>query len=194
MSLRLITDATTEPLTLEQARRHLRIDDDNTAEDSDISDMIVTARRQAEHETGRALTSQVWERVLDEFPEAEIELGKASVINVVSIKYIDTAGIEQTLSSALYVLDADTDPGYVLPAAGVDWPQTYPDTTNAVRVRFTTGYLADSDKDRAMLRSWMRLQIGAMYAQRESLALGSTAAELPNRFVDRLLDAYRVFA
>lgn len=192
MSLRLITDATTEPLTLAQARRHLRIDDDNTVEDADISDMIVAARKQAEHETGRALTAQTWERVLDAFPPAEIELGKASVIAITSIKYIDPASVEQTLDSSLYVLDRDTDPGYVLPASGESWPATYSDTTNAVRVRFTTGYLADEDKERAMLRRWMLLQIGAMYEQRSAVA-ADKVAEIPSRFVDRLLDPYRVF-
>ena len=193
MSLRLITDATTEPVTLAQARRHLRIDDDYTAEDADISDMIVAARKQAEHECGRALTTQTWERVLDAFPAAEIELGKPSVIAITSIKYIDPVSVEQTLSGAQYVLDRDTDPGYVLPAAGTSWPATYADTTNAVRVRFTAGYLADEDKERAMLRRWMLLQIGVMWEHRKGLVSGSVG-EIPGRFTDRLLDGYRVFA
>ena len=119
MTLRLITDASTEPLTLAQARRHLRIDDDYTAEDADITDMIVAARRQAEHETGRALTVQTWEKVLDAFPEAEIELGKPSVVAISSVKYFDSNAVEQTMDPAGYVLDRDTDPGYVLPAAGI---------------------------------------------------------------------------
>lgn len=194
MSLRLIADATEEPVTLAQARRHLRIDADTTAEDSDITEMIVAARRQAEHETGRALTTQTWERVLDRFPPAEIELGMPSVIDVVSITYVDTAGLQQTLASSAYVLDRDTDPGYVLPADGTSWPDTYPDTTNAVRVRFRAGYLADADKDRAMLRRWMLLQIGSLYEHRKSVHTGPGVADLPNRFVDRLLDPYRFYA
>lgn len=181
MSLRLITDASTEPLTLAQARRHLRIDDDYTAEDADISDMIVAARRQAEHETGRTLTAQTWERVLDAFPAAEIELGMPSVIAITHIKYVDPASVEQTLDSAQYVLDRDTDPGYVMPAAGTTWPDTYADTTNAVRVRFTTGYLADEDKDRALLRQWMRVQIKFFFDGTE-----------PSPHNARLLDGYRV--
>jgi uncharacterized phiE125 gp8 family phage protein len=73
MTLKLITDATTEPLTLTQAKRHLKVE--HSVDDDDITDAIVTARKKAEHITGRSLTTQTWERVLDAFPESEIELG-----------------------------------------------------------------------------------------------------------------------
>lgn len=192
MTLRLITDAAAEPLTLAQARRHLRISDDDTTEDADILDMIIAARKQAEYETGRALTTQTWEQVLDAFPSSEIELGKPSVIAIVHIRYVDPGQVEQPLDPAAYVLDSDTDPGYVLPVAGGSWPATFAGTTNAVRVRFTTGYLADADKERALLRRWMLLHIGTLYEHRKSVHTGP-AAELPNRFAERLLDPYRYY-
>jgi uncharacterized phiE125 gp8 family phage protein len=194
MSLRLITDAIAEPLTLAQARRHLRIDADQTDEDADISDMIVAARKRAEHETGRALTTQTWELVLDDFPEAEIELGKPSVIAVESVKYIDPdTRMELTMDAGMYVLDRETDPGYLMPVSGGTWPAAFADSTNAVRVRFTTGYLANEDKERALLRRWMLMHIGTMWEHRKTVQPGNLS-ELPNRFTDGMLDCYKVYS
>ena len=67
MTARRITDATVEPLSIWQVRDHLRIDDD--AFDLPIAGWITAARRQAEHELGRALISQTWELVLPSFPD-----------------------------------------------------------------------------------------------------------------------------
>lgn len=195
MTLKLVTDASTEPLTLTQAKRHLRVEHD--VEDDDITDAIVSARKQAEHLTGRSLTTQTWERVLDAFPAVEIELGMPPgitddrVLSIVSITYVDGAGTTQTMDSADYSLDADTLPGWVLPSEALgSWPTTL-DTANAVRVRFTTGYAPVEDKGRALLRSWMRLQIGNLYKFRESIVAGVSVSDLPSSYHERLLDPYR---
>ena len=42
------------------------------------------------------------------------------------------------------------------------------------------------------LRHWMLLQIGALFAHREAIGMSGRAAELPGRFVDRLLDRHWV--
>lgn len=197
MTLKLITDASSEPLTLTQAKRHLKVE--HSVDDDDITDAIVTARKRAEHITGRGLTTQTWERVLDAFPAAEIELGwppadaDDRVVSIVSVKYIDANGTEQTMDSADYSLDSDTPPGWVLPSDALSvWPTTM-DTANAVRVRFITGYTPDSDKGRALLRSWMRMEVGNLYKFRESIIAGVSLAELPGSYHERLLDPYRIW-
>lgn len=197
MTLKLITDATTEPLTLTQAKRHLRVE--HSLDDDDITDAIVSARKLAEHLTGRALAQQTWERVLDAFPSGEIELGVPpantddKVFEIVSVKYIDAAGVEQTMDAADYSLDSDTPPGWVLPSETLAaWPTTL-DAANAVRVRFTVGYSPDADKGRALLRSWMKMQIGTMYKFREGVVAGVSIAALPGEYVERLLDPYRIW-
>lgn len=197
MTLKLITDAETEPLTLVQAKRHLRVD--HSHEDDDISDAIVAARKTAEHITGRSLTTQTWERVLDAFPASEIELGvppgnaQHAVLSIVSVTYTDTAGTDVVMDSDDYSLDSTTTPGYLLPSATLStWPSTY-DTVNAVRVRFTTGYSTDQDKGRALLRSWMRMEVGNLYKFREGIVAGVPVAELPSKYHERLLDPYRLW-
>lgn len=192
MTLRLITDATVEPVTLSEARLWCRIDADDTSEDALLTMLITSARQRAEHETGRSFISQTWERVVDAFPEVELELGQPPVISITSITYIDEDGTEQTLSSAAYVLDSATGPGFVLPAEGYEWPATL-DTANAVTVRFVSGFGADAAAVASPIKQWMQMHIATAWKFRESVASGANVAELPNRYVDGLLDRYRTW-
>lgn len=190
MSLTLITAPSLEPMTLADAKLHLRVD--GTDEDNLITALIVAARRRAEHLLTRALITQTWELTLDEFPAADIQLPKPGVLSIVSVKYLDSAGIEQTVDLADYALDAATTPGWVLLASGATWPTTY-DGANAVRVRFTCGYGPAASDVPADVVAWCKLQVGALYRNREGFAAGQTVAELPGRFFDALLDAERVY-
>jgi hypothetical protein len=82
--------------------------------------------------------------------------------------------------------------GWVLLASGASWPSTY-DGANAVRVRFTCGYGPAASDVPADVVAWMKLQVGALYRNREGFAAGQSVAELPGRFFDALLDAERVY-
>lgn len=190
MTLKLITGPSSEPISLADAKLHLRVDGDT--EDTLITMLISSAREAAEHELGRALITQTWELVLDAFPAAEIEIRAAGVLSIVSIKYLDAAGAEQTLDSGAYALDAETAPAYVLPAAGEEWPGTA-DSANAVRVRFTAGFGASGSSVPANIRHWMLLHIGTGYRNREHQAQGVSVAELVGRYHDGLLDKWRVY-
>lgn len=193
MSLLLITDAATEPVTLAEARLHLRLASDYTTEDATISALIKAARRMAEHELGRALITQTWEEVLDAFPDDEIALTMPRVIAITSIKYIDTSEVEQTITSTNYALDSSALPGWVKPAYGLDWPTDVLDSTNVVRVRYTAGYGSASDVPEEV-KAWIKLQLASMWRNREAFAEGVSVAEIPNRFVAALLDRERVYA
>lgn len=175
-----------EPITLADAKLHLRVEHD--ADDASITRLISAAREAAEHELGRPLGTQVVQITLDAFPAVELDLG-ADVAGIVSVQYLDTTGALQTLDPAAYVLDNyDAERCYLLPADGVDWPSTY-DSANAVRVRITCGLTPVPES----VRSWMLMQLGTLDKHRESVAAGVPVAELPGRFVDRLLDRYRIW-
>lgn len=191
MTLKLHTGPGAEPITLAEAKLHLRVE--HAVDDGLISIYITAAREKAEHIIGRALISQTWERVLDAFPAREIELGMPPVQAITSITYLDAAGATQTVSPANYALDNTTLPGWVLPAATYTWPATA-DTVNAVRVAFTCGYGASGASVPAAARQWMLLHIGAAYRNRETFAQGQTVADLPSRYADSLLDSLQTYA
>jgi len=65
-STAIITEPTVEPISLQEAKDHLRIR--HSDEDTDIERMITAARRHAEQFTGRAFISQRWRLTLDYLP------------------------------------------------------------------------------------------------------------------------------
>ena len=193
MSLKLITAASALAVTLAEAKAHLRVD--STDEDTLITAMITAATETAEQITGRAIMPQTWELTLDEFPDA-LEITRVPAISVTSLKYYDAAGVQQTLSSSLYVLDSANDFGfaYVVPAYGESWP-TVRDQINAVNLRFTAGY-ANAAAVPESIKAWIKLQVSAMFENREAEAYSSRAVSTTVKmsFVDGLLDRYRVWS
>lgn len=140
MTYKVVTPVATEPVSLAEARLQLRMTaDDTTADDALIEALITAAREFAEHYTGRALAPQTLEMALDEFPADGIDLDMPPVATITSVKYTDTAGVEQTVSSADYSLSLYGDSRRLSLAYGAEWPDTQ-DIADAVRIRYVTGY------------------------------------------------------
>lgn len=191
MTLRRVTAPAVEPVSLAEAKLQRRVE--HALDDAWFTGIAIpSARQTAENITGRALVTQTWELALDAFPGCEIELAKPKVLSIVSVKYLDEDGIEQTVNPSQYTLDADTQPGWLLLADGASWPGTQ-DGANAVRVRFTAGYGPAAADVPANIRQWMLMQIATAHKHRESFASGISITDLPNRFVDGLLDEARTY-
>lgn len=187
MSLKVITGPSSEPVSLDEAKLHLRVD--GTTEDALISSLIVAAREEVEHLTGRALMTQTLEAAFDCFTD-KMRLPKPPLVSITSVKYIDDSGVEQTLDAANYYVDDHREPVRFVRAFGVCWPSTRRQES-AVKILYQAGY-ASAGAVPAGIKAWMLLRIGSLYANRESEAVGVTVAALP--YVDRLLDVYRVYA
>lgn len=190
MPTKLITGPAAEPVTLVEAKAHMRVE--HSADDTLISSMIAAARGDAEHRLGRALINQTWERVEDAFSDT-IELPYPPLASITSIKYIDGAGVEQTLAGGAYTADTDTEPGLVMPVYGTAWPSARVQP-NAVRVRYVAGYGADGTSVPAPIKSWILLRVAALYENRESVFVGQAMQAAPRDFADGLLDRYKVYA
>lgn len=167
----------TEPVTLAEAKLHLRIDDGMTAEDTLISALITAARQKIEIETRRALVTQTQMLKLDQFPSGEmpaIELPNPPLQNVNSVQYVDQNGDTQTLSASEYIVDAASEPARITPAYNTYWPLTRAQI-NAVTVTFVCGYapVSGSPTDYAAnvpqaLKAAIKLLVGHWYENREA--------------------------
>ncbi len=180
----------TEPLTLAEAKLHLRVDADVTDDDSLITALIVTARQQAEHRTGRALVTQQWRLGLDQFPVDSLDLPFPKLQSVQSVTYLDSNGARQTLANTEYDAINDEMVGRIVPAYGKSWPdcRQHP---GSVQISYTCGYGAAADVPQS-IKAWMLLAIGAWYENREALTSGQPVAELPRCFWEGLLDPFWV--
>lgn len=181
MSLVVITPPTTEPVSLSEAKAHLRVD--FSQDDTEISFFIVAAREQAEAMTRRTLAVTGYELVLPAFP-AVIELPRPPLVEVQSIAYLDADGDEQTLSADGYRVDSSSLLPRVYPVD--DWPETE-ERSDAVRVRYSAGFTPTTIP--ASVKAWILLIVGSLYENRESIS-GASLHELP--FADRLLDRWTI--
>lgn len=177
MGLKLITPPAAEPITLAEAKAHLRVVDSD--DDAYIAALITAATGNAEAWLGRALVDQTWDYTLDEFPDDDggiIEIPKPPLISVATVAYSDTSGAETVIAPSDYSVDAITQPGRLKPVA--DWPDAA-----GVRVRFRAGYLDTNSPPNAAvpfdIRAGMMFIIANMYEHRENVVVGLVATQLP---------------
>jgi uncharacterized phiE125 gp8 family phage protein len=173
MPVKIITAVATEPITLADAKVHLRVEVGFTDDDALITALITAAREFAEHYTGRALAPQTLELALDAFPLDNIELIGSPVTSITTVKYIDVVGVEQTLSSALYTLNDYGVSAGIEQAYNSPWPDTQA-VANAVKVRYVAGYTAIPKTVRAA----MLLMIGDFYENRQETITGTIVQEV----------------
>ena len=187
MSLTLVTAPTVEPVTLAEAKTHLRVD--GTDDDTLISALITAAREHVDGRDGwlgRALCTQTWDCHYDVFPDdGLLYLPVAPVQSVTSVKYVDPDGVQQTFSSANYALGADLDWS---PRVILGWDKSWPSVRavpEAVTVRVVAGY---ASVPRPICQALLLL-IGHWHEHREAVMEG-TFREVPTT-VSALLTPYR---
>ena len=222
MQLICTSQPSTEPITLAQAKAHLR--QDGTDDDALITNLIIAARTHAETVCRRAFVTQTWKLVLDLFPTPAMNISSAnwygpqwgigpgplsvtapagqtgyeiylplpSLQTVGSINYIDQNGVQQTLDPTLYKVGTVSEPGRLTPAYAQTWPATR-NEASAVEITYTCGYGAAAAVP-AGIQSWMLLRLGALYENREEVLVGTRLVVADLTFVDRLLDPYRVLS
>jgi uncharacterized phiE125 gp8 family phage protein len=189
VGLTLLTPPTTEPISVDEAKLHLREPYD--AQDTLIQSLIIAVREHVEFFTRRALAKQSWRLSIDEFPcNGRIRLPMPPLSAVTSIKYTDLAGAEITLDPSQYVVDLASLPGKIDRAYNVAWPSTRCQP-NAVRIEFDCGYSDAPASIPEGLKAGMKLWLGHLYENREAVNIGNITSELPLG-VKALLWPYRV--
>ena len=125
------------PVTLQELKDHLRLDDINDF-DVQLNNLIKEGTDYAERYTGQKLITQTWTYKLDQFSR-KIDMPYYPLQSVSSIQYQDDNNAQQTLSSAYYDVDTDSRPGRIELAHNYTYPTTY-STPNAVTITFVCGY------------------------------------------------------
>lgn len=200
MDLRQTVAPTVEPLSLIEAKSHLRVDigDDDTL----ISSRIKAAREEAETATNRQFITATWQLKLDHFPyagysteaidcEGSIRLPRAPIATAsqVAITYIDTAGVSQTLATTVYGVDIATEPGRVFLLYNQTWPSTR-GQKRAVTITYVAGYGTTSTSVPERARSLVALMLSDLYENRETTYGAGVTTQ--NQTVQRLVSALRV--
>lgn len=186
MRLSVITPPT-PVVTWEQADRHLKLDGD-TSQQSEVEALISAATEHLDGPAGgwlgRAIGTQVVEARPDVFRDAMV-LPFPPVTEIVSVKYLDAAGVEQTVMSTEY-----EQRGALLGAAfGKRWPAVarHPE---AVRIRYRVGYAQVP----APIKHAILLMVGDMHRFRDTVAAAGAVKVPMSTSVENLLEPFRVFS
>lgn len=168
-----------EPVTLAEAKLHLRVD--HSADDTKISGIITQAREQVEKDCRRTLMKTTLRLTLDRFPQygrgGTIRIPNPPLLSVSSITYTDTAGDSQTVAAADYRVDIYKEPGIVEPAYGDSWPATR-DQTGTVIVNYIAGYSSSATESTqqaavpASAKAAILLLVESLYKDRGPVVIG----------------------
>lgn len=162
-SLKRTTDATVEPISIDDMKAHLRIEPSDDAENALITSYIKAARQKIEEHLGRALISQTWTRVSDRSP-SRLSLEYPPLISITSIKSYDEDNDSTTNSSDNYFIVTSTEPGQLLLKGGASWVTHRGQAS--FEIIYVAGYgAAASDVPEGIIQG-LRLMVTKMYESR----------------------------
>jgi len=189
-----------EPVTLAEAKLHLRID--NTDDDDLIAALITTARRWSEDYCDRTFVQSQYVMSMDSFygsigspvqfglkadgnniegrqgtvPQLDIELPRPPFSVVIegvtlAITYIPAdGGSRVTLSRSEYRLDDKSTPGVLRPLYGKTWPSHLVDQ-NSVVVTYAAGPSDSANSpNMAAVQAAIKLLVGQLWSNRDASA------------------------
>lgn len=219
MNIIVVTPPPVEPVTIEEAFVHLRLDDPTEAnpDTAAVQAQIVSAREQCEQITRRAFVQQTlrltrgparrngerrgWDWFIGGGCVAwgDIELLRPPFIEMVSLKYFDDANTQQTVAPADYFVTSDLVPKLLF-VSGFSTPSIYL-RDDAVQIEYIAGYApvpADPDAEPPTAADY-RANVPASIKQAILLAVQLQYDELTpekrkalENARDSLLSSYRV--
>jgi hypothetical protein len=188
---KLITPPAVEPVTVDQAKQHARIeypDDDDL-----VAGLITAARLVCEKELHRAFVHQTWETSLEGWPwpgwgqhgayhggyipqtqgypystHSVIQIDNPNLVSVASILYTDTSGVVQMLDPSQYYIEPGA-PGLIHAAYGHTWPAVR-SMPGAITVQYLAGYGPAATDVPECIRTAIKMMVAELYENREMTA------------------------
>ena len=165
----------TEPVTLAQAKAHLRVTSD--AENTLIAALVSAAVSHLDGWSGilgRCLITQTWRQDFDGF--GCMKLPFPNVASAV-VAYTDENGTSQTLAGSNYHIINGVRGSSIVLSDGGSFPGTA-SKPDAVRVTFVAGY-GDAAAVPDGLKAAILLHIGHLFENRAAVEVGATPTVLP---------------
>lgn len=188
MPLILTAGPAAEPISLDDAKLHARVDGES--EDMLIASLILAARMHIERNLDLALIRQSWSLYIDTWPDALfVELPLGPLVSVDAVRLYSPTNSHVTLDPALFVVDAASRRPRFARHQGQSWPLPGR-SVNGIEIAFTAGYGEAEDDVPMPIRQAIRMLVAHWYEAREPVLFGETADPVPAT-VAHLLKPYR---
>jgi uncharacterized phiE125 gp8 family phage protein len=188
MPAAIITGPALEPVSVAEAKAHLRIDGND--DDAYLTAAIVSARVHVESLTRRLLIEQSWRVYLDSWPRRRIvTLSPAPLIAVEAVTVYDADGEPVTVDPDDYEVDAIACPGRLILLTPV--PATVGRAVNGIEIDVTAGYGASSVDVPAPLRQAVMMLVAHWYEHRGAVG-HDFGSETPPHGFHALIAPYRI--
>lgn len=190
---------------IDDLKRHLRVE--TRDEDTLIDSLGIAATKALDAWQGtlggHCLVEQTWSESFDRFPCGEswpcrdlrtmqnvLRLRLFPVIEIVSVKYYDSAAVLQTVSPSAYRILSDALGAFVasIPGAASPWPSSTQCRADAVIVEYKAGYGEAADVPEP-IRQAIRMHVAHMYENREATGVPNLT-EVPLGYAE-LIAPYR---
>lgn len=190
MALSIVTQPKLWPVTLDEAKTHLRVT--ATDEDELIFDLIRGATYWAENYTRTRVLTQTWKYFLDKFPGDIIKLPYPPVASVTHVKYYNSSNVQTTLvEDTDYRVDTDSEPARIEPINA--WPATY-DKVIPIEIQFVCGY-THPDLVEDPIKSAIKLRMADLYENRQGgyVVNGSLSVQKNTIVAEEILNDYKFY-
>jgi uncharacterized phiE125 gp8 family phage protein len=136
----LNTPPVTEPISLAEAKAHLRVM--HTDEDTFINTLITAARNTVEQRYDLALMAQGWSVFADQWPiQGVFNLPLHPVSSIIDIKIYGDDDVAATLDPAHYFLESASKPARLVMRNGRVFP-TPARRVNGIEIKLTAGFVS----------------------------------------------------
>lgn len=170
MTAFLVRPPAAEPVSLAEAKAHVRLDHD--AEDDLVAALIPAARGLVEHRTRRALIDQGWRLALDRWPRrGPVRLSPAPVASVDAVTVFGADGTPHVLAADDYAVDLAG--GRLVPGPTATRPGR---ALNGIEIDYSCGYGETAAAVPEPLRQAILLLVGHWFEVREAASLGVIAS------------------
>lgn len=176
------------PVSLADAKAHLRVD--GSDEDALIASLIETATAHIEREYGLALITQGLTVIRDDWPETWlVELPVSPIQSIDSVTTYEADGGGFAFDSGHWFADLASQPPRIVLHGTAPWPRPGR-RANGIEIAVTAGYGDAPDDVPTPIRQAVLLLVAHWFEQREPVAIGFGAQDIPAT-VAGLLAPYR---
>jgi uncharacterized phiE125 gp8 family phage protein len=186
MVMTRLTAPTVEPVTLAEAKAHLRVT--SSSEDAVIANLIASAREEVEAATGIAMITQDWRLYLDAWPDCGVvRLPKHPVQLVTLVTVFDAQGTPASTVPSAVNLDRASRPARF---ARPDIATSPGKTMNGIEVDFRAGFGSTGVDVPDGLKRAVLLLVSFWFEHRGTGQTSDQDAIWPDGF-ERIINRYR---